>query len=313
MKLIMKMFFKVLITVFARVSCNIVRFDPILDVSFKESMSVVDLSVRLEKDRSLHCMSLCKSDPLCGGIFIKRTDPLCYLASISTVELDDLQEDPGYTSYRLIPLASFADHNQNLRLLSTDLATHGVSQPSSTAGTNSSDWSCSTDYADLPLTGYYWGGINFNGTAPGSSLSDCCDQCGGEASYVDFYSEDGTCYCSTPGEDETPCLFQSSNYEAGICSGWNFTETNSSDWSCLTSLPPLPVTGYYWAGMDFDGTEDGTSLEDCCSLCQTASHVDFQSGEEGSSGTCYCSTPGEEDTPCLIQSTGFSAGTCGGT
>ena len=32
----MKMFLTVLITVFARVSCNIVRFDPILDVSFKE-------------------------------------------------------------------------------------------------------------------------------------------------------------------------------------------------------------------------------------------------------------------------------------
>ena len=124
-------------------------------------------------------------------------------------------------------------------------------------------------------------------------------------------------------QDETPCLFQSSNYEAGICSGSNFTETNSSDWSCITSLPPLPVTGYYWAGMDLsdllsisvrsgvwslfpssDGTEDGTSLEDCCSLCQTASHVDFQSGEEGSSGTCYCSTPGEvTDTSHLTPHT----------
>ena len=61
--------------------------------------------------------------------------------------------------------ASFAEHNINLRLLTTDLATHGLSagMSSSTegsAGSNTSDWSCSTDYADLPLTGYYWGGIN---------------------------------------------------------------------------------------------------------------------------------------------------------
>ena len=50
---------------------------------------------------------------------------------------------------------------------------------------------------------------------------------------------------------DTPCLYQSSSYEAGICSGSNWTETNSSDsWGCITELPPLPVTGYYWAGMD---------------------------------------------------------------
>ena len=35
-KMTMKMFLRVIITVFARVSSNIVRFDPILDVSFKE-------------------------------------------------------------------------------------------------------------------------------------------------------------------------------------------------------------------------------------------------------------------------------------
>ena len=34
-------------------------------------MSVLDLSLKLEKDRSPDCMSLCKSDPLCGGIFLK--------------------------------------------------------------------------------------------------------------------------------------------------------------------------------------------------------------------------------------------------
>ena len=54
----------------------------------------------------------------------------------------------------------------------------------------------------------------------------------------------------------TPCLFASSNYEAGICSSSNWTEFdyfdsgNSSDWSCITDFPPLPVTGYYWAGLD---------------------------------------------------------------
>ena len=45
-------------------------------------------------------------------------------------------------------------------------------------------------------------------------------------------------------------MFQSASYEADICYGSNFTEGNSSDWSCITDLPPLPVTGYYWAGMD---------------------------------------------------------------
>merc|ERR1719412_1033912 len=222
-------------------------------------MTVVDFSGRLEKDRSHDCMSLCKSDPSCGGIFIKSTDPFCYLASISTVEQDDLQADPGYTSYRLVPLASFAEHNINLRLLTTDLATHGLSAGMSSStegsgGSNTSDWSCSTDYADLPITGYYWGGINFNGTVSGSNLSDCCEQCGDGASYVDFYSDDGTCYCSSLSETDTPCLFQSASYEAGVCYGSNYTtEGNSSDWGCITDLPPLPVTGYYWAGMDFDG------------------------------------------------------------
>ena len=38
---------------------------------------------------------------------------MCYLASISTVELDDLQEDPGYTSYRLIPLVKFIATNNH--------------------------------------------------------------------------------------------------------------------------------------------------------------------------------------------------------
>ena len=35
------MLLKVIITVFARVSSNIVRFDPILDVSFKEESIVI--------------------------------------------------------------------------------------------------------------------------------------------------------------------------------------------------------------------------------------------------------------------------------
>ena len=44
----MKMFLKVLITVFARVSCNIVRFDPILDVSFKEeSYTGLEMTIKI--------------------------------------------------------------------------------------------------------------------------------------------------------------------------------------------------------------------------------------------------------------------------
>ena len=37
---------------------------------------------------------------------LQSTEPFCYLASISTVEQDDLQDDLGYTSYRLIPLVT---------------------------------------------------------------------------------------------------------------------------------------------------------------------------------------------------------------
>ena len=51
-------------------------------------MSVLDLSLKLEKDRSLDCMSLCKSDPLCGGIFLK--------VNISNMQYDDGDGEDHY-------------------------------------------------------------------------------------------------------------------------------------------------------------------------------------------------------------------------
>ena len=44
----------IIITVFARVSCNIVRFDPILDVSFKEeSPSELDIVANSDNNDNL--------------------------------------------------------------------------------------------------------------------------------------------------------------------------------------------------------------------------------------------------------------------
>ena len=41
-----------------------------------------------------------------------------------------------------------------------------------------------------------------NGTLNGTSWTDCCQQC--EGTHVDFFSQDGTCYCATPGEVGQP-------------------------------------------------------------------------------------------------------------
>ena len=87
-------------------------------------MEVVDLSYEIEKRRSLACMSLCKSQVTCGGVHLKvksnqvqlvpvdllhylqPTDPECHLVSVDTVAQDDIQPDPGFTSYKLIPKVS---------------------------------------------------------------------------------------------------------------------------------------------------------------------------------------------------------------
>ena len=50
--------------------------------------------------------------------------------------------------------------------------------------------------------------LSSNGTVSGSSLSDCCVQCGDGASHVDFYSGDGTCYCSSLGEVRTRIMLE---------------------------------------------------------------------------------------------------------
>lgn len=92
--------------------------------------------------------------------------------------------------------------------------------------------------------------------------------------------------------------------------------TGTASPTCRTS-PSLATTGGGWrcekpdTGSDtlssFSGdTETGTSLENCCQVCQGATHVDFDPQD----GTCYCNTSSAGDTPCLIQSEGYTADTC---
>ena len=50
-------------------------------------------------------------------------------------------------------------------------------------------------------------------------------------------------------------MYPSEDWTAGICYETNLTSTEATtsfttDWSCITDLPALPATGYYWGGMD---------------------------------------------------------------